>query len=59
MYVCSCNNISSKDLEKDPFLIHKVGSKCGKCVERNQQVVCGNLSVLVEPEDRLPAIQMA
>jgi bacterioferritin-associated ferredoxin len=36
-----------------------VGSKCGKCVERNQQVVCGNLNVLLEPEDRLPASQMA
>lgn len=32
MYVCICNNISSKDLEKDPSLIDKVGSKCGKCI---------------------------
>jgi len=32
MYVCICNNISTKDLERDPSLIHKVGSKCGKCI---------------------------
>jgi len=32
MYVCICNNISTKDLEKDPSLIDKVGTKCGKCI---------------------------
>jgi len=32
MYVCICNNISTKDLERDPSLIDKVGSKCGKCI---------------------------
>jgi bacterioferritin-associated ferredoxin len=35
MYVCICNNISSNDLEKDPSLIDKVGSKCGKCIAPN------------------------
>ena len=40
MYVCICNNISSKDLEKDPSLIDKVGSKCGKCIAPNNAQSC-------------------
>jgi len=32
MIVCVCNNISEKDLEKNPELINIVGSKCGICV---------------------------
>ena len=32
MYVCSCNAITEKDIEKDPRLKERVGSICGKCL---------------------------
>lgn len=33
MYVCICNAITQKMLAENSFLMTKVGSKCGKCVE--------------------------
>ena len=33
MYVCICNAITQKMLAENSFLMAKVGSKCGKCVE--------------------------
>lgn len=32
MYVCVCNNITEKDLERDPELKKLLGTKCGKCM---------------------------
>jgi len=55
MYLCICNNISEKDLLKEPFLINKVGSRCGKCIEDSTTVVsCGQIDFLLTPSDRLP-----
>jgi len=33
MYVCICNAITQKMLAENSFLMTKVGSRCGKCVE--------------------------
>ena len=33
MYVCICNAITEKMLEENSFLLAKVGSQCGKCLE--------------------------
>lgn len=33
MYVCICNAITEKMLAENHFLLEKVGSKCGKCLE--------------------------
>ena len=33
MIVCICNNIKESDLKKDPKLIFKCGTQCGKCKE--------------------------
>ena len=35
MYVCICNAITQKMLAENSFLMAKVGSKCGKCIENN------------------------
>ena len=35
MYVCICNAITQKMLAENSFLMAKVRSKCGKCVENN------------------------
>lgn len=55
MYLCICNNISEKDLLKEPFLINKIGTCCGKCIEdSNTRVSCGQIDFLLTPSDRLP-----
>lgn len=33
MYICICNAITEKMLDENHFLLVKVGSKCGKCLE--------------------------
>jgi len=33
MYVCVCNAITEKMLAENHFLLEKVGSQCGKCLE--------------------------
>jgi len=33
MYICICNAITQKMLAENSFLLAKVGSKCGKCLE--------------------------
>lgn len=33
MILCICNNIKGSDLKKDPKLIFKCGTQCGKCKE--------------------------
>ena len=33
MIVCICNSIRESDLKKDPTLINKVGTQCGKCIQ--------------------------
>jgi bacterioferritin-associated ferredoxin len=32
MIICSCNNITEKDIEEDPELSSIVGTCCGGCV---------------------------
>jgi bacterioferritin-associated ferredoxin len=32
MYICVCNAISTSDIEANPSLIYKCGTKCGKCI---------------------------
>jgi bacterioferritin-associated ferredoxin len=33
MYICICNAITEKMLQENSFLMAKVGSRCGKCIE--------------------------
>jgi len=33
MYICICNAITEKMLDENHFLLHKIGSKCGKCLQ--------------------------
>ena len=33
MYVCICNAITEKDIEKDPKLKERVWSVCGRCLD--------------------------
>lgn len=33
MYLCICNAITQKMLDENHFLLEKIGSKCGKCLE--------------------------
>jgi len=33
MYLCICNAITEKMLQENSFLMSKIGSKCGKCIE--------------------------
>lgn len=55
MILCICNNISEKDLLQEPFLINKIGSRCGKCLENtNFKVSCGQIDFLLSRQDRLP-----
>lgn len=35
MYLCICNAITQKMLDNNHFLLEKIGSKCGKCLEGN------------------------
>lgn len=36
MYVCICNAITEKMLEENSFLLAKIGSQCGKCIENGK-----------------------
>lgn len=57
MILCICNNISESDLLQEPFLIHKIGSSCGKCIESKNSTIrvsCGQIDFLLTPQDRLP-----
>lgn len=33
MYICICNAITEKMLDENHFLLAKIGSKCGKCIQ--------------------------
>ena len=33
MYLCICSGITETMLEKNSFLLAKIGSQCGKCLE--------------------------
>lgn len=49
MIVCVCNNISEKDLKKNPELINVVGSKCGVCIrDRNAEKHTTKILVPIE-----------
>jgi bacterioferritin-associated ferredoxin len=37
MYVCICNAITEKDIEKDPKLKERVGSVCGRCLDLTER----------------------
>ena len=37
MYICICNAITEKDIEKDPRLKEHVGSICGKCLDLTER----------------------
>ena len=47
MIVCVCNNISEKDLVKNPELIQVVGSKCGVCIRYRESNKSNNQVSLV------------
>ena len=35
MIICSCNNITEKDVENNPELMTVVGTCCGRCVAQD------------------------
>ena len=51
MYICICNAITEKMLDKEPFLINKVGTKCGKCLD-NSSIIRHNITYLVKKDER-------
>ena len=52
MIICVCNNIREKDLKENPFLISKVGTKCGVCV-REGVIECGKDVYIMDTKDQL------
>jgi len=48
--ICVCNNIREKDLKENPFLIDKVGTKCGICV-REGAIKCDKATYIVDRRD--------
>jgi len=48
--VCVCNNIREIDLKENPFLIDKVGRKCGICVLKGV-IECDNTTYIVDRRD--------
>jgi len=56
MYLCICNAITEKMLEENSFLLHKIGSTCGKCIEGGRvgdnQRVTYLMSILNEHGER-------
>jgi len=49
--ICVCNNIREKDLKENPFLISKVGTKCGVCV-REGVIKCGKDVYIMDKRDQ-------
>ena len=37
MYVCICNAITEKDIEKNPELNTLIGTVCGKCLNNGRR----------------------
>jgi hypothetical protein len=52
MYVCICNAITEKMLQKNCSLISVIGSKCGKCLEGGRVFDNGCVTYLKNDEDR-------
>ena len=48
MIICICNNIKQSDLDKNPKLILKCGTKCGKCIEERNEKISSMRLQLVE-----------
>lgn len=51
MYVCVCNAITEKMLDDNHFLLEKVGSKCGKCLESGRIKDGGRVTYLVNDHE--------
>ena len=52
MYVCICNAITEKMLQKNWSVISVIGSKCGKCLEGGRVFDDGCVTYLKNDEDR-------
>lgn len=48
MYLCLCNGITSKMLENNSFLAHKIGDKCGICIRDNPNVAAAKVTYLLD-----------
>lgn len=52
MYICVCNAITEKMLEENSFLMAKVGSKCGKCLEGGRVSDGAGVTYIKNKEDK-------
>tara|TARA_B100000287_G_scaffold328586_1_gene313097 strand:- start:287 stop:448 length:162 start_codon:yes stop_codon:yes gene_type:complete len=48
--LCICNNITETNLKENPFLINKIGTKCGICV-REGVIKCEKDVYIVDKRD--------
>ena len=55
MVICICNGIREKDLKENPFLINKVGTKCGICIKEGH-IKCGEDTYILDLKDNLLVI---
>lgn len=51
MYICVCNAITQKMLSENHFLLEKVGSQCGKCLEGGRVLDSGQVTYLVRRDE--------
>lgn len=56
MYVCICNAITSSDIERDPALITKCGTRCGKCIPYVQSNCYAGTEVPIFTHEQLVAL---
>lgn len=56
MYVCICNAITSSDIERDPALITKCGTKCGGCIPYVQSNCYAGTEVPIFTHEQLVAL---
>jgi bacterioferritin-associated ferredoxin len=48
MFICICNEITERDLEKDPGLISKIGTECGKCLSDGAEFDSTDIEIVIE-----------
>ena len=48
MYLCICTGITETMLEKNSFLLAKIGSQCGKCLEEGKLSDSKKITYLVD-----------
>ena len=51
MILCICSNVGEKDLKENPFLITKIGIKCGICIKEGVIESKKEITFLVDIRD--------